>query len=206
VEPRAPTAYPTAASRDAVIFHPTPIKGAYTVELEKRGDERGFFARSFCAKEFASRGMDISVVQANNSFTAKKGTLRGMHYQLPPADEVKIVRCLRGAFYDAILDIRPDSPSFGLWFGAELTPDNRLMMVVPRGCAHGLLSLQDDSEALYLVSASYAPEQERGVRYNDPKFAINWPLKPDEVSAKDAAWPDFDAHFHGIEKLRGLIS
>jgi len=187
-----------------VIFSPTPVEGAYTIEPEKRGDDRGFFARSFCAKEFGAHGLETKFVQANNSFTAKKATLRGMHYQLPPAAEVKIVRCLRGAFYDVVLDIRPDSPSFGHFFGAELTADNRLMMYVPRGCAHALLSLKDDSEALYLVSDFYAPDHERGVRFDDPKFAIPWPLKPQEISAKDAAWPDFNADFHGTDKLRGL--
>ena len=127
------------------------------------------------------------------------------HYQLPPAAEIKVVRCIRGALYDAIIDLRPDSPTFGRWFGAELTAENRLMMYVPRGFAHGLLTLVDDTEAFYLVSALYAPAAERGVRFDDPRFGVAWPRTPVEVSSKDRAWPDFDAAFHGTELLRGLL-
>ena len=185
-------------------FHPTPLHGAYTVELERRGDERGFFARFFCEKEFGAQELETRFVQVNNSLSAKAGTLRGMHYQLQPSPEVKVVRCLRGALYDAIVDLRPDSPTYGRSFGAELNEDNRLMMYVPRGFAHGLLTLRPDTEALYLVSAFYDPEAERGVRWNDPRFAVQWPMAPEEISAKDAAWPDFDEGFHGIERLRGL--
>ena len=187
-----------------MIFHPTPLKGAYTIELEKRGDDRGFFARFFCEKEFAKAGLETHFPQINNSLTEKKGTLRGLHYQLPPAAEVKIVRCLKGALYDVILDIRPDSPTFSQWFGAELNEDNRLMMVVPHGVAHGFVTLHDHTEALYLVSAFYAPEQERGIRYNDPRFAINWPTTPVDVSKKDVEWPDFDPAFHGIHAFKGM--
>ena len=185
-------------------FHSTPLRDAYTIELERRGDDRGFFARVFCENEFAQAGLIPRFVQVNNSLSAKKGTLRGMHYQLPPKAEVKVVRCVRGALWDAILDLRPDSPTFGKSFGAELTADNRLMMYVPRGFAHAILTLTDNVEALYLVSEFYAPEQERGVRWNDPKFDISWPIEPSEISAKDAKWPDFDRAFHGIERLRGL--
>ena len=185
-------------------FHPTPLHGAYTVELEKRGDDRGFFARIFCENEFTQAGLVPKFVQANNSLSAAKGTLRGMHYQLAPKAEVKLVRCIRGALWDAILDLRPDLPSFGKWFGAELSAENRLMMYVPRGFAHAILTLADDTEALYLVSEFYAPEQERGVRWNDTAFKIEWPIEPSEISAKDAKWPDFDPAFHGVEQLRGL--
>jgi dTDP-4-dehydrorhamnose 3,5-epimerase len=143
-------------------------------------------------------------VQVNNSLSAKKGTLRGMHYQLPPKAEVKVVRCVRGVLWDAILDLRPDSPTFGKSFGAELSADNRLMMYVPCGFAHAILTLTDGAEAFYLVSEFYDPEQERGVRWNDPKFNISWPVEPSEISAKDAEWPDFDPSFHGSEWLRGL--
>jgi dTDP-4-dehydrorhamnose 3,5-epimerase len=158
-----------------MIFSETPLPGAYLIDLEKRGDARGFFARAFCRNEFAEHG-----------------TLRGLHYQLAPAAEVKLVRCLAGALYDVILDLRPDSPSFGRWFGAELSAENRRMMYVPRGFAHGFLTLSENCEALYLVSAFYAPELERGVRWNDPRFAIEWPAAPDFISDKDRDRPDFD--------------
>jgi len=185
-------------------FHATPLKDAYTIELEKRGDDRGFFARFFCENEFGAQGLATRFVQVNNSLSAKKGTLRGLHYQLAPAAEVKVVRCIRGALFDVIIDIRPDSPTFGKWFGAELTAENRLMMYVPRGFAHAILTLADDTEALYLVSEFYSPENERGVRWNDPRFNIAWPLAPTEISEKDGKWPDFDPAFHGIERLRGI--
>jgi dTDP-4-dehydrorhamnose 3,5-epimerase len=187
-----------------VIFNPAPLKGVYTIDLEKHGDNRGFFARVFCEREFAAAGLENHFVQINNSLTAKKGTLRGMHYQLAPSAEVKIIRCLRGSFFDAIVDLRPDSPTYCKWFGAELTADNRRMMYAPRGFAHALLTLEDNSEAFYLSSAFYAPDCERGVRWNDPTFAVEWPIEPAEISAKDAAWPDFDPEFHGVERLRGL--
>jgi dTDP-4-dehydrorhamnose 3,5-epimerase len=185
-------------------FQPTPLRDAHTIELERRGDDRGFFARVFCSKEFAQAGLASNFVQVNNSLSAKKGTLRGMHYQLPPKAEAKVVRCVRGAMWDAILDLRPDSPTFGRSFGAELSADNRVMMYVPRGFAHAILTLADDVEALYLVSEFYGPAQERGVRWNDPKFKITWPIEPVEISSKDANWPDFDPAFHGLEQLRGL--
>ncbi len=185
-------------------FHSTPLAGAYLIELEKRGDDRGFFARMFCEKEFGAAGLETSFVQVNNSLTSKRGTLRGLHYQLPPAAEAKVVRCVRGALYDAIVDLRPQSPSYKQWFGAELTAENRLMMYVPRGFAHAFLTVADDTEALYLVSNFYAPEQERGVRFNDPTFGIDWPITPTDISPKDAAWPDFDPSFHGVETMRSL--
>jgi len=186
-----------------MIFHQTPVADARVIELEKRGDDRGFFARFFCEREFGAEGLETRFVQANNSLSAKKGTLRGMHYQLAPSAEVKVVRCLKGALWDAILDLRPDSPTFLKWFGAELTAENRLMMYVPRGFAHAILTLTDDTEALYLVSDFYAPQEERGIRWNDPRFGIEWPIQPAEISEKDAAWPDFDPEFHGVERLRG---
>lgn len=185
-------------------FLPTPLSGAYTIELEKRGDDRGFFARLYCAREFEAAGIPTTVVQINNSLSAKAGTLRGMHYQLPPAAETKIVRCIRGALYDVILDLRPDSPTFGRWFGAELSAENRLMMLVPRGFAHGFLTLTDDTEAFYLVDAFYSPENERGLRYNDPRFDVVWPRTPVDISDKDRNWPDYDPAFHGADALRGL--
>lgn len=185
-------------------FHYTALAGAHLIELEKRGDDRGFFARYFCEREFAAKGLETRFVQINDSLSAHKGTLRGLHYQLPPAAEVKVVRCVRGALWDAIVDLRPDSPTYRKWFGAELSADNRLMMYVPRGFAHAILTLSDDAEAIYLVSAFYGPQQERGVRWNDPAIGIAWPIEPAEVSPKDATWPDFDPAFHGIELMRGL--
>jgi dTDP-4-dehydrorhamnose 3,5-epimerase len=185
-------------------FHVTPLVGAYTIELEKRGDRRGFFARLFCESEFSKAGLAAKFVQVNNSLSAKKGTLRGMHYQLPPRAEVKVVRCVHGSLWDAILDLRPDSPTFGKSFGAELSAENRLMMYVPRGFAHAILTLTDDTEAIYLVSEFYGPQEERGVRWDDPNFNVSWPIEPSEISPKDAKWPDFDTIFHGIEQLRGL--
>ena len=188
-----------------MLFPTTPLVGAYLIELQKLGDERGFFARAFCAREFEREGLECGFVQVNNSFTQQRGTLRGLHYQLPPAAEVKLVRCIRGSFYDAILDLRPDSPTFGRSFGAELSADNRLMMYVPRGFAHAILTLEDETEALYFVSDFYAPAQERGIRWNDPRFDIKWPVAPMEISAKDAAWPDFDEMIHGLNRLTGLV-
>jgi len=183
-------------------FNPTPLAGAKVIEPEKRGDDRGFFARVFCAREFGSSGLETDFVQANNSLSSIAGTLRGMHYQLGDAAEVKLVRCIRGALFDAILDLRPNSPTFGKWFGETLTADNRLMMYVPRGFAHAILTLEPNTEALYLVSAFYAPDAERGIRWNDPRFGITWPMQPVEISAKDAAWPDFDSSFHGVDSFR----
>lgn len=172
-------------------FIPTPLSGAYIIELEKKGDDRGFFARFFCTKEFEQIGLEKNFVQVNNSLSAQKGTLRGMHYQMPPKAETKLVRCIKGALYDVILDLRKDSPTFGQSFGCELTADNRQMMYVPRGFAHGFLTLEEDTEALYLVSEFYSPEQERGLRWNDPQLQIHWPFQPAVVSDKDAKQPDF---------------
>lgn len=185
-------------------FHSTSLADAYTIEIEKLGDERGFFARMFCEKEFGDAGLETRFVQVNSSLSAKKGTLRGLHFQLAPAAEVKVVRCIRGAVWDAIVDIRPDSPTFRRWFGAELSAENRRMMYVPRGFAHAILTLADDTELLYLVSDSYAPQWERGLRWNDSAFSIEWPIEPTEMSDKDRAWPDFDPAFHGVERLRGI--
>jgi dTDP-4-dehydrorhamnose 3,5-epimerase len=186
-------------------FLPTPLVGAHLIELERRGDDRGFFARLFCENEFGGAGLVTRFVQANNSLSAKKGTLRGLHYQLAPSAEVKVIRCIKGALFDVIIDIRPDSPSYGKWFGAELNDENRLMMYAPRGFAHAILTLRDDTEALYFVSNPYAPAEERGIRFDDPKFGIEWPIEPVEISAKDRAWPDFDLEFHGTARLTGLL-
>lgn len=185
-------------------FTPTPLAGAFTIDLERRGDERGFFARLFCSAAFAQAGVDAHYPQINTSWTPRRGTLRGLHYQLPPAAETKVVRCLRGALHDVIVDLRPDSPTFRASYAHVLTAENRTMMLVPRGFAHGFLTLTDDTEALYLVSSPYAPDRERGLRWNDPALAIAWPFPPTDTSTKDAAWPDLDAGYHGLDILRGL--
>jgi dTDP-4-dehydrorhamnose 3,5-epimerase len=179
-----------------MIFTETPIPGAFLIDLEKRGDDRGFFARAFCEKEFAAHGLVTRFVQVNNSLTGQAGTLRGMHYQLAPRAETKVVRCIRGALYDVILDLRTGSPTFGQSFGAELSAENRRTMYVPRGFAHGFVTLTDDAEAFYFVDEFYAPERERGVRWNDPRFAIAWPSAPTVLSDKDRSWRDFDPSWH----------
>ena len=186
-------------------FHEAPIFGAHVIEPERRGDTRGFFARVFCEEEFAAAGVETRFAQINNSLSARQGTLRGLHYQLAPSAEVKVARCVQGSIYYVVADLRPDSPSFRQWFGVELNSDNRLMMYVPRGCATAMLTLSDNAEALYLASDFYAPERERGLRYDDPWLGIAWPAKPTEISPKDRAWPDFDPKYHRIEDLRGLL-
>jgi dTDP-4-dehydrorhamnose 3,5-epimerase len=179
-----------------MIFTETPIPGAFLIDLEKRGDDRGFFARGFCEKEFAAHRLATRFVQVNNSLSAQRGTLRGMHYQLAPRAETKLVRCIRGALYDLILDLRPGSATFGQSFGAELTAENRRMMYVPKGFAHGFITLAEDTEAFYFVDEFYAPEHERGVRWNDPEFNLRWPIAPIVLSDKDANQRDFDPAWH----------
>jgi dTDP-4-dehydrorhamnose 3,5-epimerase len=189
-----------------MIFQRTPLEDAFLIDLSRREDERGFFARVFCANEFEAAGLTANFVQINNSLSSRAGTLRGMHYQLAPAAEAKVVRCIRGALWDCIVDLRPSSPTYGQWTGATLSADNRTMLYVPAGFAHGFITLTDDTEALYLVSAFYAPEYERGLRWNDPRFGIAWPREPTEISAKDSNWPLFDPAYHGVESLRPLFS
>ena len=185
-------------------FHSLPVHGARLIELEMRGDDRGFFARVFCESEFRDQGLVSQFLQVNNSLSKKKGTLRGLHYQTAPHSEVKVVRCVRGSVWDAILDLRPQSPTYMKWYGVELSEYNRLSLYVPRGFAHAILTLTDDAEVLYMVSDAYSPEHERGIRWNDPAFDIDWPIAPEELSVKDANWPDFDAQFHGVETFRTL--
>lgn len=179
-----------------MIFTETPLPGAFLIDLEKRGDDRGFFARAFCEKEFGAKGLATRFVQVNNSLSAQRGTLRGMHYQLAPKAETKLVRCIRGALHDVILDLRRGSPTFGKSFGAELSADNRRMMYVPKGFAHGFVTLSDDTEAFYFADEFYGPEQERGVRWNDPRFGIAWPIAPVVISDKDRQHRDFDPAWH----------
>ena len=177
-------------------FNETPLPGAYLIDLNRLGDDRGFFARVFCTREFSEAGLVTSFVQVNNSLSANRGTLRGMHYQLAPNAETKIVRCIRGALFDVIIDLRPDSPTYMQHFGVELSADNRLMLYVPKGFAHGFVTLQDDTEAFYFVDEFYAPDVERGIRWNDPTFQIDWPVVPREISEKDAQHRDFDPAYH----------
>ena len=177
-------------------FTQTPLAVVYTVDLEPRGDDRGFFSRVFCRDEFTELGLETQFVQFNTSFSRIKHTFRGMHYQLGANAEVKLIKVIRGALLDVVLDLREDSPSFGQWTAAELSADNRTMMYVPRGCAHGFLSLTEDVEMMYFVSAFYDPDNERSVRWNDPKFGIELPVTPALISDKDAAAPDFDPAWH----------
>lgn len=175
-----------------MIFEETRLPGAFVVDLERREDPRGFFARTWCANEFADHGLTNEVVQANVSFNPRQGTLRGMHFQRAPHGETKLVRCTRGAIYDVVIDLRPDSETYKEWLGVELTADNRRALFVPEGFAHGYQTLAPDSEVFYQVSEYYTPGAEGGVRWNDPAFAIEWP-QPDNafLSEKDRDWPDF---------------
>jgi dTDP-4-dehydrorhamnose 3,5-epimerase len=172
-------------------FYPTPLKGSFMIEAEPRCDTRGFFARTFCKKEFLDQGIDFSIVQCNSSYNLAKRTLRGLHYQCPPHEEAKLVVCLQGSIYDVMVDLRPESSTYCQNFCVELTPDNHKMLYVPQGFAHGYLTLKDDSVVLYFVSEYYSPEFERRARWNDPAFAIPWPLEPEIISERDALCPDF---------------
>ncbi len=175
-----------------MIFAETKLGGAFLVDLERREDERGFFARTWCADEFADHGLVNEVVQANVSWNAQQGTLRGMHFQRPPHAETKLVRCTRGAIYDVIVDLRPDSETYKHWLGVELTDENRRALFVPERFAHGYQTLVPDSEVVYQVSAAYAPDAEGGVRWDDPAFGIEWPDPGNALlSDKDRSWPDF---------------
>lgn len=174
-----------------MIFTKTPLKDAYVVAVEKRGDDRGFFGRSFCLDEFDKAGIPFVVKQGNVSLSAKKGTLRGLHFQKTPHQEDKLIRCTKGAIFDVILDLRPESPTYKQWFGVELSEDNHRAMLCPKGFAHGQISLTDNAEITYLVSEFYSPESESGIRWNDPMFKIEWPSEPTEMSDKDKNWPDY---------------
>ena len=175
-----------------MIFTETPLAGAFVLDLERRDDSRGFFARTFDAKEFEARGMRPLVAQCNLSYNHAKGTLRGMHMQVAPATEPKLVRCTRGAIHDVIVDMRPDSPTYLRHFGVELTADNRRQLYVPDMFAHGYLTLTDHAEVAYQVGEFYAPGFERGLRHDDPALGIEWPVAVAVISEKDAAWPLLD--------------
>ena len=181
----------TCGGDKLMIFTETKLKGAFIIELARHQDDRGFFARTFCRKELEANGLIADVAQANLSLSKARGTLRGMHYQKSPFEETKLVRCTRGALYDVIIDLRPDSPTYKKWIGVELTADNYRMLFVPKNFAHGFITLTDDTEVTYMVSQFYAPGSELGIRWNDPQFGIQWPGDVQVISEKDAGWPDF---------------
>ena len=178
-------------------FTETPLAGAYVIDVEPHADERGAFARTFCAEEFAAHGLDARVAQASISFNRRAGTLRGMHYQAAPHGEAKLIRCTAGAIFDVIVDLRPDSPTYTRHFGVVLTPADRRALYVPVGFAHGFQTLADDSEVLYQMSHPYAPQSARGVRWNDPAFGIVWPQTSERImNERDRSYPDFDRGTH----------
>jgi dTDP-4-dehydrorhamnose 3,5-epimerase len=168
------------------------VAGAWVIDPTPHPDERGRFMRAWCKHEFANHGIDFTPMQANMGLSLQRGTIRGLHYQLAPALEAKLVRCTRGSIYDVVVDLRTGSPTRRLWYGLELTADNGRMFYVPEGCAHGCQSMRDNSEIHYMTSAFYAPEQARGIRYDDPAIGIRWPLPVSVISAQDRNWPLID--------------
>lgn len=174
-----------------MIFHVTKLAGVVEIALDRKADERGFFARSWCQKEFEDFGLNPRVVQCSVSFNRRKGTLRGIHYQEAPYREAKLVRCTQGTIYDVVVDLRPDLPTFKQWIGAELSAANRNMVYIPEGCAHGFLTLEDATEVLYQMSEFYYTESARGVRWNDPAFGIVWPGPVEVISERDRTYPNF---------------
>lgn len=171
-----------------MIFRETELPGVFVIELEKKEDERGFFARAWCSREFSAHGLASVFVQCNISFNAKKGTIRGLHYQCRPYEEIKVVRCTRGAIFDVVIDIRPDSPNFCKWISVTLTGDNHKMLYVPGGFAHGFQTLHDNTEVFYQMSEYYYPEYSGGFRWDDPAFGIKWPLPCSCISQKDRSY------------------
>ncbi|MEO0616127.1 MAG: dTDP-4-dehydrorhamnose 3,5-epimerase [Pseudomonadota bacterium] len=174
-----------------MLFTPTAVAGAMILEVKRIGDDRGYFGRLWCEREMADQGLVSVIRQSNVGFSPRKGTLRGLHYQRAPHQEVKIVRCTRGRVFDVVVDLRPDSPTYCTWHGEMLTPENGKMLYVPEGCATGYLTLEDDSEIYYNTSEFYAPDAATGVRWDDPAFAIDWPEQPTVLSDNDVAWPDY---------------
>lgn len=172
-------------------FLATSLPGVFEIRIEPHCDGRGFFARAWCEEEFAAHGLNPRLVQCNISFNSRKGTLRGMHFQIAPHAEAKLVRCTRGSIYDVILDLRPESSTYKQWVGLTLTAKNRAMAYVPEGCAHGFITLEDDTEVFYQMSEAYNSESARGVRWNDPAFGIVWPAQVEVISQRDAEYVDF---------------
>ncbi|KKW19665.1 MAG: dTDP-4-dehydrorhamnose 3,5-epimerase [Parcubacteria group bacterium GW2011_GWA2_51_10] len=175
-----------------MIFKPTKLKEVFEIELELKGDDRGYFMRNFAVEEFKAHGINAHIVHINRGFNKTKGTIRGFHYQTAPKAEDKILQALSGAFYDIVVDLRRDSSTYKEWQGFEISAEKKNMLVVPKGCAHGIQTLTDNCEMQYLVTEYYSPEHERGIRWNDPGFDFKWPLgSPIVISDKDANWPDF---------------
>jgi dTDP-4-dehydrorhamnose 3,5-epimerase len=174
-----------------MLFRSTGLAGVRLIDLEPARDERGLFARTFCTRELAAQGLETGFVQHSISVTERVGSVRGMHFQKSPHEEVKLLRCIRGAIHDVLIDIRPDSPTYGRWEAYELTAENRRQLYVPAGLAHGFQTLLPDTEVGYLISAFYAPAAAAGIRHDDPAFAIAWPLPVADISPKDRAWPDW---------------
>jgi dTDP-4-dehydrorhamnose 3,5-epimerase len=175
-----------------MLFRKTNLAGVFEIGIEPRCDERGFFARSWCQREFESNGLNSKLAQCSISFNVRKATLRGIHYQAQPYPEAKLVRCTRGAIYDVVVDLRPQSPTYKQWIGAILTAENRQMLYVPEECGHGFLTLEDETEVVYQISEFYYPDRARGVRWNDPAFGIAWPAEAEQMSERDRTYPDFE--------------
>ena len=175
-----------------MTFHETKLAGVFEIALDMNADDRGFFARSWCQKEFEHQGLNPKVVQCNVSCNVRKGTLRGIHYQDAPYKEAKLVRCTKGSIYDVVVDLRPESTTFKEWIAAVLTAEKRNMLYVPEGCAHGFLTLEDETEVFYQMSEFYHGELSRGVRFDDPAFQIVWPDKVEVISERDRTYPNFE--------------
>jgi len=178
-------------------FTACKIPGAWVIDPTPHLDDRGRFMRAWCAREFGQNAIDFAPVQSNMGLSLRKGTIRGLHYQVAPALEAKLVRCTRGAIFDVCVDLRPDSPTFGTWFGVDLTAENGRMLLVPEGCAHGCQSTEDNTEIYYMASAYFSPGDARGVRYDDPAIAIEWPLPASMISEQDRSWPGLVRSAHG---------
>ena len=174
-----------------MIFNETKLKGSYIIDIEKTNDKRGFFARTWDKNIFEQKGLNSNLAQCNISFNKKKGTLRGMHYQIAPYEETKLVRCTRGKIFDVIIDLRQESSTFKQWFGIELSEENHKMIYVPKGFAHGFQTLKNDTEVFYHISEKYIPRYSRGIRWDDKAFKIKWPLKPSIISKKDYIYHSF---------------
>lgn len=181
-----------------MIFTDTTLAGAYVIDLEKIEDERGFFARSWCEREFSAHGLDSKLVQSDVSFNKKSGTLRGLHYQTAPHEETKLVRCTKGSLFDVIVDLRKDSPTFLKWFRVELTATNYRMLYIPKRFAHGFQTLEDDTEIFYQMSEFFHQEAARGIRWDDPSLAVAWPRAERTISMRDQAYPDLEKQFVGL--------
>jgi dTDP-4-dehydrorhamnose 3,5-epimerase len=179
----------TVPVKGELCFTETSIAGAWVIDPSPHEDERGRFMRVWCAREFVTHGLSFVPVQANMGFSVRKGTLRGMHFQGPPALEAKLVRCTKGAIFDVVLDLRPESPSYGKWYGVELTPENGRMLYIPQHCGHGYQTLIDGTEMYYMASEYYTPGAASGVRFDDPAFNIQWPLTATAISEQDRKWP-----------------